>query len=92
MILERLMFAVQPSAKDDWLKFEDEVWLPWLKLQDGFIEKQIQCSPGICVSNIWWRNKQCLNRAASKKQEIQAKDLELRRRFGTKVIRLNATS
>jgi hypothetical protein len=85
------MFAVDPSVKDDWLKFEDEVWMPWLQQQPGFVRKEIITSPGICVNNIWWKNKELLAQAAAKTNEMTAKDLEMRRRFGSKVIRLSAS-
>lgn len=91
MILERLTFAVDPSVRDEWLKFEDEVWLPWLRQQPGFVRKEIQTNPGICVNNIWWKNKELLSKAAAKINEMTAKDIEMRRRFGSKVIRLNAS-
>jgi len=88
VVLERLVFAVDQSVLDDWMEFEKEEWGPWLRQQQGFIRKKIDVRPGICVNNIWWKDKECLSQAASKKQDIMRKDLEMRRRFGSKVIRL----
>ena len=88
MVLEKLVFAVDQSVLDDWLEFENEVWKPWLQQQQGFIRKKIDVRPGICVNNIWWKDKECLSKASAKKQEIGRKDLEMRRRFGSKVIQI----
>jgi hypothetical protein len=90
VVLEQLQFVVHPSVKDDWLKFEDEEWLPWLQQQRGFISKQIRLSSGIATSMIWWKDRESWDNAADKREEITAKDLKMRGLFGSKVTRLRA--
>ena len=90
MKLERLQFAVHPTVHNDWLKFEEDYWLPWLRQQPGFMNKQINVNAGIATNMIWWKDKSSWDRAASKKEEIGALDLKMRQLFGSKVTRLRA--
>jgi hypothetical protein len=86
MILEQLTFAVHPSVLKEWLKFEDEYWLPWLQQQSGFMHKQIDCGGGLATNKIWWKDKDSWNAAASKKDEMIPLNLKMRQMFGSKVI------
>ncbi len=88
MILESLTFAVHPSVLKDWLKFEEDVWLPWLRQQRGFMHKQIDCIGGIATNKIWWKDKDSWNKAAAKKDEMIPFNLKMQQMFGSKVIRL----
>jgi hypothetical protein len=86
MILEQLTFAVHPSVLKDWLKFEDDVWLPWLRQQRGFMHKQIDCGGGLATNKIWWKDKASWDEAAQKKDEMIPFNLKMRQMFGSKVI------
>jgi hypothetical protein len=90
MILEQLMFAVHPSALKDWLKFEEDEWLPWLRQQRGFVNKQIDIRSGVAVNKIWWKDKASWDEAASKKQEMIPMEMKMQRLFGSRVIRLKS--
>ena len=91
MILERLMFAVDPSVLKDWLKFEEDVWLPWLRQQPGFMHKEITSGGGLATSNIWWKDKDSWNAAAAKKNEMIPFNLKMRQMFGSKVIMVRSS-
>jgi hypothetical protein len=88
MILEQLQFMVHPSVKDDWLKFEDDYWLPWLRQQKGFINKQIDYKAGIATNRIWWKDKESWDEAAAKKDEMIPFNMKMHQLFGSRVIRL----
>jgi len=90
VILEQLQFMVHPSVKDDWLKFEEDYWLPWLRQQRGFINKQIDCKAGIATNRIWWRDKASWDRAAQKKDEMTPLNMKMRQLFGSKVVMLRS--
>ncbi len=90
MILEQLTFAVHPSVLKDWLKFEEDEWLPWLRQQRGFMHKQIDCGGGLATNKIWWKDKQSWDEAAQKKEEMVPKNMKMHRLFGSKVIMVRA--
>ncbi len=90
MVLEQLTFAVHPSVLKDWLKFEEEEWLPWLRQQRGFMHKQIDCGGGLATNKIWWKDKQSWDEAAQKKEEMVPKNMKMHRLFGSKVIMVRA--
>jgi len=90
VILEQLQFMVHPAVKDDWLKFEDDYWLPWLRQQRGFVNKQIDYKSGIATNRIWWKDKTSWDEAASKKTEITALNLKMRQLFGSRVTMLRS--
>jgi len=81
---------VHPSVTKDWLKFEEEEWLPWLQQQKGFVSKQIRMSGGIATNMIWWRDKESWDKAAAKREEMVPKELKMQRLFGSRVTRLRA--
>ena len=90
MILEQLTFAVHPSVLKDWLKFEEDEWLPWLRQQRGFMHKQIDCGGGLATNKIWWKDKQSWDEAAQKKEEMVPKNMKMHRLFGSKVVMVRA--
>lgn len=90
MVLEQLTFAVHPSVLKDWLKFEEDEWLPWLRQQRGFMHKQIDCGGGLATNKIWWKDKQSWDEAAQKKEEMVPKNMKMHRLFGSKVIMVRA--
>jgi hypothetical protein len=90
VVLEQLTFAVHPSVLKDWLKFEEEEWLPWLRQQRGFMHKQIDCGGGLATNKIWWKDKQSWDEAAQKKEEMVPKNMKMHRLFGSKVIMVRA--
>ena len=90
MVLEQLQFMVHPSVYKDWVKFEDEVWLPWLQQQRGFVRKQIDYTSGIATNRIWWKDKASWDEAAQKKNEMIPKQLKMHQLFGSRVIMLKA--
>jgi len=88
MILENLQFMVHPSISKDWLAFEDEYWLPWLKQQRGFMRKEIRMSGGIATNTIWWKDQKSWDEAAQKTKEMELFNLRMRQLFGSKVTML----
>jgi hypothetical protein len=90
VVLEQLTFAVHPSVLKDWLKFEEDEWLPWLRQQRGFMHKQIDCGGGLATNKIWWKDKQSWDEAAQKKEEMVPKNMKMHRLFGSKVIMVRA--
>jgi hypothetical protein len=90
VILEQLQFMVHPAVQKDWLKFEEEYWLPWLRQQRGFINKEIRLSGGIATNMIWWKDKASWDEAARKKTEMTAFNLKMRQLFGSRVTMLRS--
>lgn len=90
MVLEQLQFMVHPSVKDDWLKFEEEYWLPWLRQQRGFVHKEIRYVGGIATNMIWWRDKDSWDQAAQKKEEMIPLNMKMHQLFGSRVTMLKA--
>jgi uncharacterized protein (TIGR03792 family) len=90
VIVENLQFAVHPSVQKDWLEFEDEVWLPWLRQQPGFMRKQIRFAGGIATNMIWWKDKESWDQAATKTKEMERMNLQMRQKFGSRVTMLRS--
>ena len=40
-VVEELRLKVPYEFKEVWLKAEENIWEPWLSLQDGFLDRQI---------------------------------------------------
>lgn len=70
--MERLVFQVSPRGfEKDFLQADADVWTPWLKRQQGFVNKTTRVlSPGMVEILIFWKNKGDLWRAAQKKDEM----------------------
>jgi hypothetical protein len=90
VVLEQLMFAIHPSVVEDWLKFEEDCWKPWLCQQRGYVSKQIDVRNGVAINKIWWKDRASWDEAATKKKEIAALDLKMRQLFGSRVLRLKS--
>lgn len=72
MKVERLTFQVVPWAfAKDFLQVDSEVWNPWLKRQPGFLNKTSRLlENGMVELNIFWKDADSVDRAASKKSEM----------------------
>lgn len=82
MIIERLLFQVTPRLVDDFIIADNQVWLPWLQRQPGFLRKTHSVNPGGYVETlIYWKDKAAWDKAAES-LEIPTVELMLRNRVG----------
>ena len=58
-IVEELRLTVPLKYKSIWLKAEQEVWEPWLAMQDGFLGRQIfyNQKTGEALLLVKWKNR-----------------------------------
>ena len=58
-IVEELRLSVPLKYKESWLKAEEEVWEPWLSIQDGFLGRQIfyNQKDGEALLLVKWKNR-----------------------------------
>ncbi len=83
MVTERLLFQVNPSLVNDFIVADNQVWLPWLQRQPGFIKKVHEVRSGGQVETlIFWKDKASWDRAASS-PELPTIDLMFRNRIGS---------
>jgi uncharacterized protein (TIGR03792 family) len=68
MIVEQLIFQVTPKEfAKDFLQVDNLVWTPWLKRQDGFVNKtSTYDSEGKVTLLITWRSRKVLDALKSK--------------------------
>ena len=82
MKVERLLFQVTPNLVNDFIIADNQVWLPWLQRQPGFLRKKHQVNPGGVVETlIFWKDQDSWNRA-SKSLELPTIELMFRNRIG----------
>jgi hypothetical protein len=84
VVIERLLFQLStPEWVQDFINADNQVWLPWLQRQPGFIQKTHQVYPGGQVETLlFWKNKASWDRAASS-PELPTIDLMFRNRIGS---------
>lgn len=82
MVIERLLFQVNPTLVDDFIIADNQVWLPWLQRQPGFLRKTHSVRPGGLVETLlYWRNQVDLDRAGAS-PELPSVELMFRNRIG----------
>jgi len=80
--IERLMFQVTPRLVEDFIIADNQVWLPWLQRQPGFLRKTHSISPGGIVETLlFWKDTQSLRRAENS-PELPTIELMFRNRIG----------
>lgn len=72
MVIERLVFQVSPKGFErDFLQADADVWTPWLRQQQGFLNKTTRVlSPGMVEILIFWKDSEDLERASQKEEEM----------------------
>ena len=91
MEIERLQFQVTPHLVDDFIIADNQVRLPWLQRQPGFLRKTHSVRPGGFVETlIFWKDKSSWDRA-SKSPELPTVELMFRNRIGP-IYRLTSSS
>jgi hypothetical protein len=80
MAFESLTFQVTPSSSiTDYLNRHEEVWVPWLKQQRGFIHKQIDSVRGNQVTMLlFWDSFSSMEDAYNKKDDVAILDVAIR--------------
>lgn len=82
MVIERLLFQVNPALVEDFIIADNQVWLPWLQRQPGFLRKTHSVRPGGLVETlIYWRDQADLDRAGAS-PELPSVELMFRNRIG----------
>jgi hypothetical protein len=81
--IERLLFQVTPpDFVEDFIIADNQVWLPWLQRQPGFLRKTHQVRPGGMVETlIFWKDASSLRKAESS-SELATIELMFRNRIG----------
>ena len=91
MVIERLLFQVNPAWVEDFITVDNQVWLPWLQRQPGFLRKTHQTRPGGLVETlIYWKDQAAWDRAGAS-LELPSVELLFRNRIGP-VYRLVSSS
>lgn len=82
MVIERLLFQVNPAWVEDFIIADNQVWLPWLQRQPGFLRKTHSVRPGGLVETLlYWRGQTDLDRAGAS-PELASVELMFRNRIG----------
>lgn len=82
MVIERLLFQVDSRWVEDFIIADNQVWLPWLQRQPGFLRKTHSVSPGGLVETlIYWRDQAAWDRAGAS-PELPSVELMFRNRIG----------
>ena len=80
--IEELRLKVPSEFKEEWLKAENQVWEPWLSMQEGFLGRQIfwdkEKEEALILVN--WENKKLWKSISM--QEVN----EIQRKFENNVI------
>jgi hypothetical protein len=80
--VERLLFQVTPTLVEDFIIADNQVWLPWLQRQPGFLRKTHSVNPGGMVETlIFWKDT-VSRRKAESSLELPAIELMFRTRIG----------
>lgn len=59
VIVETLRFRIEPELFEEWKKVDDVTWTAFLRLQPGFIRKEVwQGADGDVRVVVWWRSKE----------------------------------
>jgi uncharacterized protein (TIGR03792 family) len=84
VVIEKLSILVNPASKmEDFLKLEEKLWTPWLRQQEGFIQKTLDKLPNGRVDvRIFWRSQQDWDNAAKKKSEISVIEARAKNQLG----------
>jgi hypothetical protein len=82
MITERLLYQVEPKEfVKDFMQADADVWNPWLRQQQGFLNKSSRViGPNQVELLLHWVSQGDLDRASSKTDEIKMVDYLLRQR------------
>lgn len=66
MIHERLDFQVKPGYEENFIDADEQIYGPWLRLQKGYLGKQVIRYPSGRVTFILrWKDKTSLDKASS---------------------------
>jgi uncharacterized protein (TIGR03792 family) len=80
--IERLLFQVAPTLVEDFIIADNQVWLPWLQRQPGFLRKTHSVNPGGMVETlIFWKDSQSRKKAEGS-PELSTIELMFRNRIG----------
>jgi uncharacterized protein (TIGR03792 family) len=89
--IERLLFQVTPHLVEDFVTADNQVWLPWLQRQRGFLRKTHSVNPGGMVETlIFWKDSQS-RKKAERSPELATIELMFRNRIGS-IYRLVSSS
>lgn len=82
MEIERLLFQVTPHIVEDFIIADNQVWLPWLQRQPGFLRKTHEVKPGGMVETIiFWKDSPSRKKAEGS-AELATIELMFRNRIG----------
>lgn len=82
MEIERLLFQVTPHLVEDFIIADNQVWLPWLQRQTGFLRKTHSVNPGGMVETIiFWKDPPSRKKAEGS-AELATIELMFRSRIG----------
>ena len=82
MEIERLLFRVTPHLVEDFIIADNQVWLPWLQRQPGFLRKTHEVKPGGMVETIiFWKDSPSRKKAEGS-AELATIELMFRNRIG----------
>lgn len=82
MEIERLLFQVTPNLVEDFIIADNQVWLPWLQRQPGFLRKTHEVkTAGMVETIIFWKDAQSRRKAESS-PELATIELMFRNRIG----------
>lgn len=91
MEIERLLFQVTPHLVRDFVIADNQVWLPWLQRQPGFLRKTHDIKTnGLVETLIFWKDA-ASRQKAEKSPELPTIELMFRNRIGP-VYRLVSSS
>jgi hypothetical protein len=80
--IERLLFQVTPHLVEDFIIADNQVWLPWLQRQTGFLRKTHSVNPGGMVETIiFWKDSPSRKKAEGS-AELATIELMFRSRIG----------
>lgn len=67
VVIERLLFQLlSPQWVEDFIIADNQVWLPWLQRQKGFLRKTHSVHPGGLVETLlYWKDRESLEKASN---------------------------